>query len=128
MSAQPSSGERSTKFCQFCGAEIDARAEICPKCGVRVAPPPAAAAPPPAEAGKSPVLALILSFLLPGLGQIYDGNAQKGIIMILAVIACAFLTLFIIGIFLYIALWLYGMYDAYKAAEEYNSLRNLRPG
>jgi len=24
------------KFCSNCGAEIDARAEICPKCGVRV--------------------------------------------------------------------------------------------
>jgi predicted amidophosphoribosyltransferase len=24
------------KFCSNCGAEIDAKAEICPKCGVRV--------------------------------------------------------------------------------------------
>lgn len=32
--------EKKTKFCVNCGAEIDARAEICPKCRVRVAPPP----------------------------------------------------------------------------------------
>jgi RNA polymerase subunit RPABC4/transcription elongation factor Spt4 len=25
-----------SKYCQNCGAEIDVRAEICPKCGVRV--------------------------------------------------------------------------------------------
>lgn len=27
--------ERTTKFCTECGAEINIRAEICPKCGVR---------------------------------------------------------------------------------------------
>lgn len=32
--------EKKTKFCVNCGAEIDARAEICPKCGVRVTSPP----------------------------------------------------------------------------------------
>jgi len=31
---------RKTKFCVNCGAEIDAKAEICPKCGVRVARAP----------------------------------------------------------------------------------------
>ena len=29
-----------TKFCHACGATIDARAEICPKCGVRQQAPP----------------------------------------------------------------------------------------
>jgi hypothetical protein len=38
--------DKKTKFCVNCGAEIDARAEICPKCGVRVALPPP---PPPPE-------------------------------------------------------------------------------
>jgi zinc ribbon protein len=42
--------ERKTKFCVNCGAEIDARAEICPKCGVRVAPPPL---PQPGQAGAT---------------------------------------------------------------------------
>jgi len=27
--------QKPTKFCSNCGAEIDIRAEICPKCGVR---------------------------------------------------------------------------------------------
>jgi len=27
--------ERHTKFCVNCGAQIDARAEICPSCGIR---------------------------------------------------------------------------------------------
>lgn len=28
------------KYCVNCGAQIDLNAEICPKCGVRVSPPP----------------------------------------------------------------------------------------
>lgn len=28
--------KKETKFCANCGAEIDTKAEICPKCGVRV--------------------------------------------------------------------------------------------
>jgi|GEM_PF-7022718 len=30
-----------TKFCQNCGSQIDAKAKICPKCGVKVALPEA---------------------------------------------------------------------------------------
>jgi hypothetical protein len=35
----------SSIFCFACGAQIDARAEICPKCGVRQQPPPSVATP-----------------------------------------------------------------------------------
>ena len=31
---------RPTKYCSACGQVIDAQAEICPKCGVRVMPIP----------------------------------------------------------------------------------------
>ena len=64
--------DRKTKFCINCGAEIDARAEICPRCGVRVAPPPPPTAP---SSGYSPAvlperksegLAAVLSFCLLG--------------------------------------------------------------
>lgn len=33
--------EKDKKFCTNCGEEIDIKAEICPKCGVRQSPPPA---------------------------------------------------------------------------------------
>jgi len=36
----PSNTESRTKFCMHCGAQIAFEAEICPKCGVRIAPPP----------------------------------------------------------------------------------------
>ena len=33
--------ETSSKFCRDCGSEINAKADICPQCGVRQAPPAA---------------------------------------------------------------------------------------
>ena len=83
---------------------------------------------------KSEALALILSLLIPGLGQIYNGQVSKGAMMIVAAIVCAVLifVFFPIGI-LYIVLWIYAMYDAFKDAKEYNQyllsaldLRNVR--
>ena len=43
------------KFCSECGAEISAKAEICPKCGVRVAPVPGMTA-----SGKRRITAALL--------------------------------------------------------------------
>ena len=70
---------------------------------------------------KSEALSLILSLLIPGLGQIYNGQVKKGAIMIVAAIVCAFVMfLFFPLAFLYLVLWIYGMYDAFKDAKEYN--------
>lgn len=70
---------------------------------------------------KSEALALILFLIIPGLGQIYIGQSSKGIMMIVAIIVIAFLAMFLVffGV-LYIVLWLYAMYDAFKGAKEYN--------
>ncbi|MDD3621445.1 MAG: hypothetical protein PHQ81_03470 [Methanofollis sp.] len=65
----------------------------------------------------SPILALILSFLIPGLGQFYTGQFLKAIgLFVLAVISTLLMAL-LIGIPLYLVIWIYGMYDAYHAAK-----------
>jgi TM2 domain-containing membrane protein YozV len=69
----------------------------------------------------NPILALIISFFLPGIGTVYAGNIMKGIIifiiaLILGVLAGIFL-LGIIAYILYVIVWLYGMYDAYTTAK-----------
>ena len=48
-----------TKFCSTCGEKIHRRAEICPKCGVRVAAPPQA---------LSKLALLLITFFLGGIG------------------------------------------------------------
>jgi TM2 domain-containing membrane protein YozV len=78
----------STKYCHACGAVIHARAEICPKCGVRQ----------PAQAslvvgtgdvmtrtGKSKLAASLLAILLGifGLHHFYLGDTKRGVIYLI---------------------------------------------
>jgi TM2 domain-containing membrane protein YozV len=108
----------------YCGAQIDVRAEICPKCGVRVAPPPTAPSASPQTVyveKKNEGFAAILSFLFIGLGQIYNGELGKGILMLVTGVVFAVLILVLIGIPLYLILWVYGIYDAYNTAKQINA-------
>lgn len=115
-------------YCQNCGSQLLDSAKFCDRCGAKVGMD--------TERSngnteynmasimvnkKSEALALILSLLIPGLGQIYNGQVSKGAMMIVAAIVCAVLifVFFPIGI-LYIVLWIYSMYDAFKDAKEYN--------
>ncbi len=82
--------ESGKKYCVNCGAEIDEKAEICPKCGVRQ---PASTIPPsyaPYQSGTEYVhhkriTAGILGILLGGLGihQFYLHNIGWGILMLI---------------------------------------------
>jgi hypothetical protein len=66
-------------FCRACGTQIDARAVICPRCGVAQAPLHNALLP-GAPNQKSVALAILLSFLWPGAGHLYVGSdTEKGI-------------------------------------------------
>ena len=74
-----------TKFCFACGASIDARAEICPKCGVRQhAPQPSGGLAATAPNGKSKLAAALFALLLGGLGvhKFYLGQIVWGVIYI----------------------------------------------
>ncbi|WP_462271837.1 hypothetical protein [Methanohalophilus sp.] len=72
------------------------------------------------EQKKNPIVALILSFIFPGLGQIYIGQQQKGVLFVVIGI-CLFLMIYIlIGIVLYPLFWLYSMYDAYTSSTKLN--------
>ena len=48
---------------------------------------------------KNPGLAAVLSFLIPGLGQIYNGEVGKGILIIIVQVVNALLMMVIIGFF-----------------------------
>ena len=106
-----------TKFCSNCGAKIDVKAEICPKCGVRVRAPKAKV--------KNPWLAMVLSLLIVGLGQIYNGQIGKGIMLwICCVISGVISTatwLTQTGSILLLILWIYGIFEAYCTAQMINA-------
>jgi len=65
--------DRPTKFCKNCGGKIDAKAEICPKCGVRQEYP---------QAGKNKVVAGLLAIFLGdfGIHKFYLGKRGLGIL------------------------------------------------
>lgn len=77
----------ATKFCHACGATIDARAEICPKCGVRQHAPPAPPFPlgPMTPSGKNRIAAAIFALLLGGFGvhKFYLGRIGQGVLYLL---------------------------------------------
>lgn len=69
------------------------------------------------ECMASPLLALVLSFFIPGLGQFYTGQMIKAIVLFVLAVIFAALSTIVIGIPFYLLVWLYSMYDAYTAAK-----------
>lgn len=115
------------KYCSNCGIQIDEKAEICPECGVRQAPPGAYYPEGDSEREihqvqqKNPELAAILSFLIVGVGQIYNGQVGKGVIIIIAAVISGVLWTIGIGIIFSIIIWIYAIYDAYTTAKQINA-------
>lgn len=64
---------------------------------------------------KDPSVAAILSFVITGAGNIYNGRVGKGIVLTIAAIIGWFLI--IPGI----VIWIWGVFDAYKEAQAINA-------
>ena len=69
--------------------------------------------------GKSVVVSVILSFLIPGLGDLYCGSWIKALIFF-ALDFLAFILLFAmgIGVFLYAPVWVCGLISAWLSANK----------
>lgn len=71
-------------------------------------------------APKSPAVAVLASFFIPGLGSMLNGETGKGvIILVLYAISWGF-SLILIGIPFLIATWIFGMVDANSGAKRWN--------
>jgi len=69
---------------------------------------------------KNPTVAVILSFFIAGLGQIYNGEIKKGItFMVLYGISIALMAV-VIGFITTPILWIAGMIDADQSAKRIN--------
>jgi len=117
-------------YCSKCGSDIGS-ARFCSQCGTpqagMIVPAPGpAAGPGPApqivvvRAPKSPGVAVLLSFLLAGLGQIYNGQIGKGLLFMIAYLCSLGLMWVLIGFIIAPILWIWSMVDAYKTAERIN--------
>ena len=96
----------------------------------QVPPVQAPAGTPAPEVGvqvKSPPLAAVLSFILPGLGHLYTESYQRSAMLFSSFV----LSIFLSGrwwpfIFLCIFLWFFGMFDSFREAQIMN-LGGTRP-
>lgn len=72
------------KFCTECGAIINIKAEICPKCGVRQMPPQGSLGVVTPN-GKNKIVAALLALFLGGFGihKFYLGRIGWGVIYLL---------------------------------------------
>ena len=71
----------------------------------------------PVVAPRSPAIALLLSFFIPGLGSMVNGRVGIGALILGLYILGYILILVFVGIFVVIGVWIWGMVDAYKAAQ-----------
>jgi len=69
-----------------------------------------------------------LSALINGLGQIYNGQILKGIVIIVVQFINGALTAVLIGWILLPIVWVWAVYDAYRGAEKINRRFNRRTG
>ena len=70
---------------------------------------------------KSPGVAVLLSLLFTGAGQIYCGRAGRGIAFFAAAFCSALLIFFVIGIFMLLAIWIWAAIDAANLASRQNA-------
>ncbi len=103
-------------FCQSCGATLVETTRFCPSCG-RTQPGTPAAAPVPAAIPERYGMAALLSFFLPGLGQIIKGQVVKAILIWVALAGFFVLSFIVVGIPLLIVLWFWQIYDAYNSPQ-----------
>ena len=126
--------------CSSCAVDYKGKV-TCKSCVEKMTSAPvaatASAGTAPVAGKKEPILSAILSFFIPGLGQIYNGQMKKGIVLIVGYIVLwiAMFVVYFVGalvtmgvgafccmpIFIVpLILWVYGMYDAYKVANAIN--------
>jgi len=83
--------------------------------------------PEPWQQPKSLGLAVLLSFLLPGLGQLYNGEAGKfGLILLVVIVLAVIATVMPLLLLVNFGIWVWSMVNAYNVAQSINHRDFLR--
>lgn len=76
-------------------------------------------------APKSPGLAVLASFFLPGLGQFVNGEGAKGFAFLFTWFLGFLLLAVFIGVFVLPVVWVWSMVDAYSSAQAWNARHGI---
>lgn len=73
-----------------------------------------------AVAPKNPALSLLVSFFIPGVGSMMNGEVGKGIGILVGYLVSFVLIVVVVGIVGVLGFWIWGMVDAYTGAQRWN--------
>ena len=108
-------------FCHNCGSKITGNFKFCPQCGqdlnAKVSKSTRAVT---SSNEKNILVAVILSVVLPGLGQMYLGLDNKGAIFLVAYVISAILILLLIGFLLCAIIWIWALIDTIISTNSLN--------
>ena len=110
----------NVNFCHNCGSKITGNFKFCPNCGQDLNDKVLESPKTVASSEKNIILAIILSVILPGLGQIYLGLDRKGAIFLIAYVVSAILILFLIGFLLCTVIWIWALIDTIISTNSIN--------
>jgi TM2 domain-containing membrane protein YozV len=74
---------------------------------------------------KSAGIALLISFFIPGVGSMYAGKTNTGVIILIGYVVSWVLTIVLIGFAGVFGFWVWGMIDAYQAAQSWNRAHGI---
>lgn len=105
--------------CSNCGSELSDLADRCPECGFRQT---LTGGPFEKEHLKSPGLAALLSAIIVGLGQVYNGQVEKGVLLFGFFVISVFVVWYSMVLWygfsflrymILLIIWSYAVYDAH---------------
>lgn len=74
---------------------------------------------------KNPAVSLIISFFIPGVGSMVNGDVGTGVAILVLWIVGIVLAFVVIGFVLIIGAWIWGMIDAYQGAQRWNRAHGI---
>ena len=76
-------------------------------------------------APKNPAVSLIVSFFIPGVGSMINGDVAIGVAILATWIVGVLTTVFFVGVFLILGAWIWGMVDGYQGAVRWNRAHGI---
>lgn len=118
---------QGVKFCHNCGIELNGEFKFCPNCGADLLDIKEGVNQSPIHhSSKNILLAIILSVIFPGLGQIYLGLDNKGAYFLIGYVISLILCLFLIGFLLCLVIWIWALVDAIQSTNALNNGENVK--
>lgn len=81
--------------------------------------------PPVAVAAKNPAVSLLVSFFLPGVGSMVNGDVGIGVVILLLWLVSFPLMLVFVGFFTVVVAFIWGLIDAYQGARRWNARHGI---